>query len=686
MFMREDRLMCVIAAESVKMVKSFDHRQLATTVWGFAKAGLWNEDLAKCLAFECKQKIDTFTPHSLSHVSCAMALWSYKEEELLDKIAAEVMRRCDEFKPGALAMTAWAFSNLMIRNESLMTAIAEASCQKIPRFRREDLAHLAWAFANLKIQDRALFGLMANEVVIAGAKYMEAPELANMAWAFSKNHVANPSIMKILAEEAALKINDFKSSELTMMTWAYAEVSQQHPSMMTQVGDIVVRSADRFTHAQLAHITWAFGALAMRHMGLMELVAKSSQARPDRFNGHGLVHIAWSFAKVNYSDKEFFNAVAPIIVNDISYMKPLTLCRCAWAYTTFAFDSTVIEAVMDESCLKINDFSTRDLMKLVDRSLTASKSMSAYHRLQKYMDDKCDEIVQMLASCYLQGPGASGYVENCDRLRQLVVGITDFGLTATPRILSKLDFQMPGFDAMMRARRTIAKHNIFDKLKSKTARLQRSRQCFMTADVDVETQARPRQEIFTIEWSEHWLGVLQDHMKGMHDETFVIYDSMNVVIDPCITQPDRATFPLRLTRFTISRHRVRDVFVGCSGNADLYNLGRLDFFCSECQKSKRDPRLVEQVTSWKLFAGHSDEPVTHALHHILAEVCTLLNVGRDSDRNSEAIQGRIVIVMSALPPLGSIIILLQLRSYLPNVKVEFVEMQAFPHDARTGVY
>lgn len=683
MSMREDRLMSVMAAGAVKMIRSFDHRHLANAAWGFSKAGLWNQDLANCLALECKQKIESFSPESLSNVTWAMAQWSYKEDELLDKIAVEVQNRCEEFQPGSLAMAAWAFSNLMLKNEGLMSTIADYARNKMPMFKKEDLAHLAWAFANLKIQDRTLFGLMANEVM-HGAKGLGAPELANIAWAFSKSNFASPNIMKTLADEAAVKIGSFKSSELTMMTWAYAAVSQQHPAMMSQIGDMVVRHAERFTDVQLAHVTWAFGALAMRHAGLIEFVAESSQARPDRFKGHGLVHIAWTFAKVSYWSTDFFHTVAPIIIKEVSHMKPLTLCRCAWAYSSFALDNTVIEAVMDASCEKLHEFTTKDLIKLVDRSPTTSKMMSAYQCLQKGMHEKCDEIAKVLANVYLQGPDALGYAESCERLRQLFVGITDFGLTATPRILSKLNFEMPSFDAMMHARRLLAQHNIFQRLKSsnpaRSESQQQSRQCFITAEVDVEVQTWSQQESFTIDWSENWFSILQDHMEGTQDRNAVIYNSLNVAIDPFTTQPDRSTFPLRLTRFTVSRQPVQDSIALCFETSDVDSSGRPELFCTACENNNRGPRQVEEAAVWSLFGSHKEEPATHALHLLLAEVCTLLGVGRDFDKPPEATQGRIAFTMSTLPALGSIIMLLQLRSYLPKVKVEFIEMQTLPYD------
>eukprot|EP00930_Biecheleria_cincta_P067170 TRINITY_DN5358_c1_g1_i1.p1 TRINITY_DN5358_c1_g1~~TRINITY_DN5358_c1_g1_i1.p1 ORF type:complete len:1098 (+),score=191.79 TRINITY_DN5358_c1_g1_i1:67-3360(+) len=681
---REDRLMSVVAAAVVKKIDSLDHKDLANTAWGFAKAGLWNQELGNCLFQECQAKIDTFSPQSLSSVAWAMAEWSFKNDILVDTVTRAVLRKCDDFEPAQLSMTAWAFSNLEIKNGNLMNRFAETSRRKITRFTTADLAHLGWAFANLKIQDDELFGLMSTEVK-RGVKGMQPLELVNIAWAFSKTNFASPDVMQMLADEAVLQISNFKPGEITMLTWAYAAVAHQHTGMMSQIGDKVARHMYKFTPLQLAHVAWAFGALALRHEGLMKHISMSAQADPESFKAHGLLHVAWTFAKVDYWAEDFFRAAAPVIIDGMSQLKPLALCRCARAYESVQDSGKiVIQAVVNEACRKIEEFKIRDLVKLVDQ-LPLCTMIPAYQQLQYSLDVKCDEVAQVMMDVFLEGADSVNYAESCDRLRHVCVGINDFGLRQTPRILSKLGFEMPAFSALMHAWESVTQADLFNVLKEKQPHSSQSKQGLATAELDVEIQVvSGSMESVVIEWSENWRDVLHQCMEGQLIAGYSIHDNHMMTVDPYAPQEiDISRFPLHLSRPAITRVALKRFFGLCFAITEFGSSQSLDFFCTECGKGRHDAGSVEVVEGWNLFNSYREDAITKAVQHMLAEICLQLysKVGMQPTTGTtlEVVHGTIIIMMSSLPPLGTIMILLQLRSYLPNVKIEFVEMQAFQY-------
>jgi len=316
--------------------------------------------------------------------------------------------------------------------------------------------------------------------------------------------------------------------------------------------------------------------------------------------------------------------------------------------------------------------------------LPSCAMLPAYQQLLMNLDAKCDEVAQVMVDVFLEGADSVNYVDSCDRLRHACIGINDFGLRQTPRILTKLGFEMPPFSALMRAWKSVTRADMFNILKEKQANSPQSKEGFATAELDVEIQvASGGVESFSIEWSENWFDVLHQYMEGQVASGSSIHDNHMVAVDPYKQEIDRSRFPLHLSRPVMTSIPIKRVFGLCFAISDFGSTQSLDFFCAECGKGRHDAGSVEVVEGWNLFNSYREDAITKAVQHMLAEICLQLyskvGIKPTTGKTLEVVRGTIIIMMSSLPPLGTLMILLQLRSYLPNVKVEFVEMQAFEY-------
>jgi len=449
---RNESLMSVIAAEVVNKITGFDQRQLANTAWAFAKCGLWNEQLVNSIANECFEKIGSFTAQSLSHISWAMAQWGTRKEDLMDSIALETQRKITDFAPSSLAMTAWSFASLQLKCIPLMQAISHEAVGKITHFKTQDLAHLAWAFANVRIQDTELFNAMAAEIQ-KNIKGTLPPELSNIAWAFSKNNYAHEALMESIAQEAVLQIRQFKAAEIAMLTWAFAVAALQNKHLMTEIGQQVAKRIEKFTAPQLSHIAWAFGALSLRHSDFLSALSQHLCGDVSAFKGQSLANIAWAFAMVGYHNMQLLVLIAPSIANDVGDLRPLALARCAWAYRTLQVPAPdLMRALAKEALRKVNDFSTKALLKFVD-SVCLCASVEETSRLEECVAMRIREISEFFIKAHgtPDRPARPPIQEYSDALRDK--GIADAGVFGTPLLLSELGIEMPGIKWVQKSRR-----------------------------------------------------------------------------------------------------------------------------------------------------------------------------------------------------------------------------------------
>jgi len=370
----------------------------------------------------------------------------------MNAIAEVLQRKTSDFAPAPLAMTAWSFASLQLKNTSLMSSISAEAATKITQFKTQDLAHRAWAVANLRIQDLHLFNILADEIQ-RNIKGTLPPELANIAWALSKNIFSHEALMSAIATEATEQIRSFKSAEVAMLTWAFAVAGLQNRPLMAEVGAQVAQRMDKFSAPQLSHIAWAFGALSLRHSDFLQALSAHVHGSIASFRAQGLSNIAWAFAMVTFRDEQLLRRVAPEIARDAAQLRPLALARCAWAYRVLAIQSPELTAaIVSEALKKINDFSTKALVKLID-SVYVSPAAAEHAMLENALAARAAEV-----SSFLKSSWRVGDVQPCcgseDYATQLQsFGLVDFGLVGTPLLLAQLDVQLPSRGFMQRCRK-----------------------------------------------------------------------------------------------------------------------------------------------------------------------------------------------------------------------------------------
>lgn len=375
----------------------------------------------------------------------------------MSAIAEESQKKIAEFTPAPLAMTAWSFASLQLKNTGLLAAISNEAARNISQFQTRDLAHLAWAFANLRIQDSGLFNAMAEELQ-RNIKGTQPPELANIAWAFSKNNLSHEALMSAIAGEAVSQIHLFKPAEVAMLTWAFAVAGLQNKELMTQIGILVAKRVDTFTAPQLSHIAWAFGALSLRHSEFLQALSLHVHANVSAFKAQGLSNIAWAFAMVTFRDEALLLRVAPCIARDAAELRPLALARCAWAYRVLTVQSPeLFAAVSAEAMLKVDDFPTKALVKLVDSmyvSPAAGQRSSLEATLAVRMADLALGLRVALASAGSQGePGAwSANAAGAYATQLQSHGLVDCGIVGTPVLLAQLGIGLPSAAFVKRCR------------------------------------------------------------------------------------------------------------------------------------------------------------------------------------------------------------------------------------------
>lgn len=234
-----------------------------------------------------------------------------------------------------------------------------------------------------------------------------------------------------------------------MLTWAFAVAGLQNKPLMTEIGAQVAGRIDNFSAPQLSHIAWAFGALSLRHSEFLQSLSTHVRGSMASFKAQGLSNIAWAFAMVTFRDESLIRTVSPEIARDAGDLRPLALARCAWAYSVLAVQSPqLMRSISTEAIKKVEDFSTKALMKLID-SVYMSPAANENGQLQHVLAERTEELAKFFRSTW--PPGEPVHIakaeDYCNKL--LEFGLIDCGMIGTQLLLSQLKIELPG-SAFMR--------------------------------------------------------------------------------------------------------------------------------------------------------------------------------------------------------------------------------------------
>jgi hypothetical protein len=131
-------------------------------VWAYATAGFEAPALFEAVGAAAVEKMATLTPRNL-----ASTLWAFAKARLSEAnrllfaaAAAEAQRTIAAFNAQDLANTAWAFATAGIDAPLLFEAVASEAPKKMASFNAQDLANTAWAFATAGFEAPGLFEAM----------------------------------------------------------------------------------------------------------------------------------------------------------------------------------------------------------------------------------------------------------------------------------------------------------------------------------------------------------------------------------------------------------------------------------------------------------------------------------------------------------------------------------------------
>jgi len=164
-----------------------------------------------------------------------------------------------------------------------------------------------------------------------------------------------------------------------------------------------------------------------------------------------LAGFVWSFAAVRFRDEPLLRRVIPEIAHNTADLRPVVLARCARAYQVLGVPSSeLIAALVLEALKKIDDFSTKTLVVLIDSVCMCPGTNHAV--LEKALETRMSKVAIFLKETWKTAelPAGTSVQEYSTKL--LNFGFCDGGIIGTPLLLAQLGIQLPSRGFLQRCR------------------------------------------------------------------------------------------------------------------------------------------------------------------------------------------------------------------------------------------
>jgi len=188
-------------------------------------------------------------PRDLANTVWAWARLVVLDRPLLDAISEASLAKIDRMNQQDLSNTAWAYAQLEMQEVPLIYAIADRVLpmlgeRLVPETAR-DLALLAWSLARLGLANGPLFDVIAAQSlkhIAAGTSSSQA--LSNTAWAFATSSLPHEPLFEAIAKNALATLTEFGQQELANTAWAFAEIRIRNQPLIEAISTLAFSSID----------------------------------------------------------------------------------------------------------------------------------------------------------------------------------------------------------------------------------------------------------------------------------------------------------------------------------------------------------------------------------------------------------------------------------------------------------
>ena len=404
---KESRRLLEVAEVCRLRLDTFNSIEIASTAWGFAKAGVLVPALFEALSVEAVKQMDTFNSRSLVSTAWSFAKAGHKPKNEFYAGVAKAAK-INELKSQELVNLAWAFAKANARHPLFFEEIAkECEDRRLKGFSSQGLANLAWAFTYARVISvpSSFFEKIAKEIALR-IDELKPIEIVNTVWAFSMlkavtfcpevfeaigkeaqtrlsdfnaqgivnvarafamvPEVAAPGLFEAIKDEALQRLPEFHAKGLPTLAWAFAtKKSFSCPELFDGIAYEAAGRIKEFTSQSLASFLWSFTTADVSAPGLFEAIAEEGSKRIEEFTSQELANMAWAFARMEVSTPHLFERIAETALERVPSLTALDLRKLAWAFGKAGFDAPdLIKSIAQRATLKIKEFSEADLANL----------------------------------------------------------------------------------------------------------------------------------------------------------------------------------------------------------------------------------------------------------------------------------------------------------------------------------
>eukprot|EP00438_Fugacium_kawagutii_P034668 Skav219055 [mRNA] locus=scaffold1033:33702:34856:+ [translate_table: standard] len=242
-----------------------------------------------------------------------------------------------------------------------------------------------------------------------------------------------------------IQVGSFASQNLTNTAWAFAVLGFRNKQLMEHITAAILNmySAELIPQ-ELANLAWCCGKIGFTDATFLQVIAKQSVRIVDEFVSQDLSNTVWAFATLLEFFPSLFAAISQSSVQKLPSFLNQELSNTAWAFSKLAVMEVQFgTALTAEVEKRLSSFDAQALANLSDS--VPSMAERLLERLEPALDEFISGMPRTLSDW---SGGAFGQVLNR-------VGVDNFGILGTQRLLSKMGISMPQSDFQERASQRI---------------------------------------------------------------------------------------------------------------------------------------------------------------------------------------------------------------------------------------
>lgn len=315
-------------------IEEFAPRSLMQLIWGFAKAGIYDQELYELLCEKlliCDLK--EFKPQALSRILWALHSAEHHDERVFHLIAHHLERReLKTFSCQSSVTILQAMEPSGIVCERVFVAFADHLFKKTSEMTTRDICILFKAYSKAKVHHPLLFKNLTDELLKKPVQSLNGHDLSDILSALASfQQSKSPLIEFIAAHLIKTSYSHFKEQDIALILSAFADLDYKRYELFDRFARFLLHPNQiRFLNsAHACMVAHAFAKIEYKHSPLLSHLELVLQKDLENCDALTLTNTLWSFAVLQHHPQDFVLKVIQAIEN--ANLSDAQLCIVAWS-------------------------------------------------------------------------------------------------------------------------------------------------------------------------------------------------------------------------------------------------------------------------------------------------------------------------------------------------------------------